>query len=61
MAFSGSQKTRYSHSSMYTRKVGSFTGKATEGFSGRVMFSLAGGGGLVSKGGIAGKKGGLAG
>jgi len=62
MAFSGTQTTRYSHSAMYTRPTGTFTGKATEGApAGRVMSSLVNSGGLASKGGIAGKGGGLAG
>jgi len=62
MAFSGSEKTRYAHNATYTRVAGTFTGKAAEGApTGRIMSSLAGGGGLAHKGGIAGKKGGLAG
>jgi len=61
MAFSGAEKTRFSMKALYTRPAGSFAGKAIEGATGRIMSSLASGGGLAYQGGIAGAKGGLAG
>ena len=56
------QKTRLGPSATPRKLYGSFVGKTEEGApTGRIMSSLAAGGGLVSKGGIAGKSGGLAG
>jgi len=43
------------------KNYGSFAGKTGGGPTGRIMSSLAGAGGLASRGGIAGIGGGLAG
>lgn len=61
MAFSGAQITRLGPSATPRQKNGSFAGKTPESVTGRVMSSLAAAGGLVAKGGIAGRGGGLAG
>jgi len=62
MAYSGTQFTRIGPSAVPRQLYGSFAGKTEEGApTGRIMSSLTAGGGLVNKGGIAGKHGGLAG
>jgi hypothetical protein len=53
--------TRQSPSAIPMKPYGSFVGKTTESVTGRIMSSLAAGGGLAHKGGLAGKHGGLAG
>ena len=60
-AKSGSEVTRLALYGGARKPYGSFAGKVGGGPTGRIMSSIAGPGGLVSKGGIAGKGGGLAG